>query len=459
MQSTMAVGTAQTTGACLTPQRLLAALLMVSVCAAYNFANLRPNRAVVDGAADEVAAMPIRRRDVSIRADATDSVVPAKKCWLSWPSSSDEDTRFVWPEVKRPQPHPHPHPHPQQEQRQAQNTLASAIVQHALGHHLGLGSRRSTSSAGPSQSYLAPPQCRPDDAFDREGGNAWRADGGTGAKDREHDGENASASGETSILPEEAVQYNVSSLGQPDPLASHPTRLDYDHDVRVSDGGHRFEGDDDNNDDEAAKRKNAKGSIETRVNGTLAGLGSVGAVVSVGWHGGSNSRASSSNSSANNTTAPPPPAPPSCASQPTSSPRPQPSATSDGVSGMWLAFTSCDAITGGYTLRADQLSTSNNAVFANVTVRTNVTIDSAGHVSVTLIVGNTEQGKEYGARNSSASAAAAAAAARAWERYTPQSDPPVAPDKPAIRCRESTEEANMYGAEAAFVLRCHSETH
>jgi hypothetical protein len=51
------------------------------------------------------------------------------------------------------------------------------------------------------------------------------------------------------------------------------------------------------------------------------------------------------------------------------------------ISGIWLAFTSQDALTGGYTLNNETLTTSNNLLYQNLTFLSNFTIHNDGTYS------------------------------------------------------------------------------
>lgn len=52
--------------------------------------------------------------------------------------------------------------------------------------------------------------------------------------------------------------------------------------------------------------------------------------------------------------------------------------------GIWLAFTSQDAITGGYTFNNDSLTTSNNIFYQNLTFLSNFTIKQDGTYTFTF---------------------------------------------------------------------------
>lgn len=54
---------------------------------------------------------------------------------------------------------------------------------------------------------------------------------------------------------------------------------------------------------------------------------------------------------------------------------------SSNIKGIWLAFTSQDALTGGYTLNNETLTTSNNILYQNLTFLSNFTIHHDGSYS------------------------------------------------------------------------------
>lgn len=185
---------------------------------------------------------------------------------------------------------------------------------------------------------------------------------------------------------EEAVKYNVSSLGLKDPFARYATKLSYDYSIDVGEA-----------------HNNGRGSILTLLNGTIYAMGSVGAMAAVGWNGGSNetrqranvtkatsgtSNLTNSNPSKNRTdaningTSTPPANAPSASSAFTPH--------SDGMTGVWLAFTSQHALTGGYTLHARQMSVTNNVLFHNITFRSNFTIDSQGRFDFVFTLGTVD---------------------------------------------------------------------
>lgn len=184
---------------------------------------------------------------------------------------------------------------------------------------------------------------------------------------------------------EESIKYNVSHLGLLDPFAKHSTKLSYDYKIEVGE-----------------PHNNGKGSIVSLLNGTIFPLGSVGAMSALGWRGGtnetrqqhestSNSTFSSSNSSSTasfskNSTV---------HSNHTKTSNTTSITPQDGLSGIWLAFTSQHALTGGYTLHSKQLSVANNAVYHNVTFRSNFTIDSHGIFDFTFTIGVVDETDQY----------------------------------------------------------------
>lgn len=189
-------------------------------------------------------------------------------------------------------------------------------------------------------------------------------------------------------MQEDAVQYNISSLGHADPFRNASTKLDYDHAVEIEEALH-----------------NRKGAMEMRLNGTLAGVGSVGAVSSMGWHGAAKA-------------------------QDKEKERWRHAHRREGLSGIWLAFTARNAITGGYMLQTHQATTSNNVVYANITVRTNITIDAQGHYAVTVVVGQVDREEEVkGHRRNQTS------------RVQPS-------------CSHDAASIDAFGPEAAFAVQC-----
>lgn len=184
---------------------------------------------------------------------------------------------------------------------------------------------------------------------------------------------------------EESVKYNVSHLGLLDPFAKHSTKLSYDYKIEVGE-----------------PHNNGKGSIVSLLNGTIFPLGSVGAMSALGWRGGTNethkqrdhgsnnststsSNSSSSTSSNNHTTF----------SNHTQTNNSTSIVPQDGLSGIWLAFTSQHALTGGYILHSEQLSIANNAVYHNVTFRSNFTINSHGFFDFTFTIGVVDERDQY----------------------------------------------------------------
>lgn len=194
---------------------------------------------------------------------------------------------------------------------------------------------------------------------------------------------------------EESIKYNVSHLGLLDPFAKHSTKLSYDYTIDIGE-----------------PHNNGKGSIVSLLNGTIFPLGSVGAMSALGWRGGTNetpkrtqeSNATSSSLSSHNSSS-------SNAQQYTIHANHTSSTTSnnnthatnsttsipphDGLSGIWLAFTSQHALTGGYTLHSKQLSIANNAIYHNVTFRSNFTIDSHGVLDFTFTIGVVDERDQY----------------------------------------------------------------
>lgn len=183
---------------------------------------------------------------------------------------------------------------------------------------------------------------------------------------------------------EESIKYNVSHLGLLDPFAKHSTKLSYDYKIEVGE-----------------PHNNGKGSIVSLLNGTIFPLGSVGAMSALGWRGGTNETHK----------AHPPGSNPTSSSNSTSSASISQNSTTngnhtkasnttsimpqDGLSGIWLAFTSQHALTGGYTLHSKQLSVANNAVYHNVTFRSNFTIDSHGVFDFTFTIGVVDERDQY----------------------------------------------------------------
>lgn len=185
-------------------------------------------------------------------------------------------------------------------------------------------------------------------------------------------------------LDEEAIRYNVSYLGLKDPFARYSTRLSYDYSIDISE-----------------PHDNRRGSMLSLLNGTVFPFGSVGAMMALGWSGGTNdsshhkhshydpakmgsnggnrSTSGDSNSSGHSPT--------SDTSQPHSSLKPH----GEGLSGVWLAFTSQHAVTGGYTLHSSRVSATNNVVFHNVTFRSNITIDAQGHFTFSFTMGTVDE--------------------------------------------------------------------
>ncbi|PWN38424.1 uncharacterized protein FA14DRAFT_177699 [Meira miltonrushii] len=182
---------------------------------------------------------------------------------------------------------------------------------------------------------------------------------------------------------EESIKYNVSHLGLLDPFAKHSTKLSYDYKIEVGE-----------------PHNNGKGSIVSLLNGTIFPLGSVGAMSALGWRGGTNEthkpHAPGSNSTINSSNST------SSVSQNSTTHGNQTKTTNttsimpqDGLSGIWLAFTSQHALTGGYTLHSKQLSVANNAVYHNVTFRSNFTIDAHGVFDFTFTIGVVDERDQY----------------------------------------------------------------
>lgn len=180
---------------------------------------------------------------------------------------------------------------------------------------------------------------------------------------------------------EESFQYNISSMGLLNPSQQNSTSVHHDHSMKFDE-----------------TRESTKGYVESKVNGTLSGLGSFGAVTSLGW-----SDAAQSNGNQ----------------------------TSDGLSAMWLAFTSQEAITGAFTLGSRQISSSNNVLYSNVTVRTNVTVKQNGQFMFTIVVGelvsSQQEEDQIGSR----------------QRFLDN-----------LRCFQDPQSSKKYGSEASYTLQC-----
>lgn len=137
-----------------------------------------------------------------------------------------------------------------------------------------------------------------------------------------------------------AILYNISSLGQTPRNVDEPTKVHYEQKIDIKE-----------------PTDNRRGSVLTLMNGNIHSIGNVGGVSALGWSG----------TRYNETVG-------------------QPATENHGLSGVWLAFTSSQAIAGGYSLTSKGLTTSNNVNVGNVTLRSNFT----------LALPEQEQGEETG---------------------------------------------------------------